>query len=86
MAGFRFFDRIDAKHADSIDAELVYRLTHRDDFSLQRSRRQAAKSQTVNYRVLRTRSKLKAALIKPRWVKAWGKLPNASPQWPISSA
>lgn len=32
------------------------------------------------------RSRLKAALIKPRWVKAWGKLPSAWPQWPICSA
>jgi hypothetical protein len=32
------------------------------------------------------RSRLKAALMRARWVKAWGKLPKASPEGPISSA
>src|SRR6266851_3269703 len=32
-----------------------------------------------------TRSRLKAQLIRDRWVKAWGKLPRASPIGPISS-
>ena len=32
------------------------------------------------------RSRLKAALISERWVKAWGKLPSCSPVGPISSA
>ena len=34
----------------------------------------------------RARSRLNAALMSPRWVKAWGKLPRASPLGPISSA
>ena len=32
------------------------------------------------------RSRLKAALMRARWVKACGKLPSASPDGPISSA
>jgi hypothetical protein len=32
------------------------------------------------------RSRLKAALMSARWVKACGKLPKASPEGPISSA
>jgi hypothetical protein len=32
-----------------------------------------------------TRSKLKAALIRARWLKAWGVLPSCSPLWAISS-
>jgi hypothetical protein len=32
------------------------------------------------------RSRLKAALMRARWVKACGKLPKASPEGPISSA
>jgi hypothetical protein len=32
------------------------------------------------------RSRLKAALMRARWVKACGKLPSASPLGPISSA
>ncbi len=34
----------------------------------------------------KARSRLNAALMRPRWVKAWGKLPICSPVWPISSA
>jgi hypothetical protein len=34
----------------------------------------------------KVRSRLNAALIKAIWVKAWGKLPSASPLPPISSA
>ena len=34
----------------------------------------------------RARSRLKAALIKVRCVKACGKFPKASPLWPVSSA
>ena len=34
----------------------------------------------------RARSRLKAALMRAKWVKAWGKLPRASPVGPISSA
>src|ERR687891_2902386 len=34
----------------------------------------------------RARSRLNAALIRARWVKAWGKLPSASPRLPVSSA
>lgn len=37
------------------------------------------------WRAVRARSKLKAALINARWVKAWGKLPSASPLGPVSS-
>src|SRR6516162_3233876 len=32
------------------------------------------------------RSRLYAALIRARWVKAWGKFPRASPRCPVSSA
>jgi serine phosphatase RsbU (regulator of sigma subunit) len=34
----------------------------------------------------RTRSRSKAALMRARWVKAYGKLPRASPLGPISSS
>src|SRR5919106_1294399 len=34
----------------------------------------------------RARSRLNGALIRARWVKAWGKLPSASPRLPVSSA
>jgi hypothetical protein len=38
------------------------------------------------YPAPRARSRWTAALMRARWVKAWGKLPKASPLGPISSA
>jgi hypothetical protein len=40
----------------------------------------------VRHRQPSWRSRLKAALMRARWVKACGKLPKASPEGPISSA
>ena len=41
---------------------------------------------TVSVGHARARSRWRAALIRERCVKAWGKLPRASPLGPISSA
>src|SRR5262249_31591085 len=40
----------------------------------------------LTHRTPSARSRLKAALIKARWVKACGKLPRASPLVPVCSA